>query len=161
MDSKLFWIYFFNIVTLWKQETMRHRTKRIRWWRVEKFTKSLVYKELCVVWRLRLHKTKRLHWFNFGLHRRAFRLHEAGERFTYIGLHVYACGLFATVRWNPLYTGISSVQGLYIRLNLNRVRMILKCVYKDGIIRMGITFFSRKISCFFYSAIRAAIRKWY
>nr|DAV26981.1 MAG TPA: hypothetical protein [Caudoviricetes sp.] len=77
---------------------------------------------------MRLHKTKRLHWFNFGLHRRAFRLHEVGERFTYIGLHVYACGLFC----KPLYTGVSSVQGLYIRLNLNHVRMILKCVYKGG-----------------------------
>lgn len=48
---------------------------------------------------------KRLHWFNFGLHRRAFRLHEAGERFTYIGLHVYACGLFCCCAWKPFIQG--------------------------------------------------------
>lgn len=87
------------------QVTIGHRTKRIGWWRVEKLVKSLVYKELCVVWWLRLHKTKRLHWFNFGLHRGAFRLHEVGEKFTYIGLHVYACGLFCCSAWKPLIHG--------------------------------------------------------
>ena len=85
---------------------MGHRTKRIGWWRVEKWVKMVVYKELGGLWRLRLHKTKRLHWFNFGLHRGAFRLHEAGERFTHIGLHVYACGLFRCCAWKTLYTRV-------------------------------------------------------
>ena len=106
--------------------TMGHRTKRIRWWRVEKLVKSLVYKELCVVWWLRLHKTKRLHWFNFGLPRRAFRLHEAGERFTYIGLHVYACGLFCCCAWKFFIQGHLGRTGALYAPKINRVGMVLE-----------------------------------
>lgn len=68
---------------------------------------------------------------------------------------------FVAMRGNPLYTGVSGVRRLDMRRKLNRVRMILKCVYKDGIIRVGITFFFVQNKLFFYSAIRAAIRKWY
>ena len=64
----------------------------------------MVYKELWLGWWIRLHKTKRLHRFNFGLHRWAFRLHKAARKFTYIGLHVYACGLFCWHAWKLLYT---------------------------------------------------------
>ena len=38
--------------------------------------------------------------------------------------------------------------------NLNRVRMILKCVYKNGIIRVGITFFSCSVGDFSYRLYR-------
>lgn len=113
---------------------MGHRTKRIRWWRVKKLAKSLVYKELCVVWWLKLHKTKRLHWFNFGLHRRAFRLHEAGERFTYIGLHVYACGLFCCCVWKPFIQGHLGCTGTLYAPKIescgNGIRTTLNVVFR-------------------------------
>ena len=105
--EKYFYGYLYSCrVEYPRMAHMGHRTKRIGWWRVEKWVKMVVYKELWGLWRLRLHKTKRLHWFNFGLHRGAFRLHEAGERFTHIGLHVYACGLFRCCAWKTLYTRV-------------------------------------------------------
>ena len=48
---------------------------------------------------------------------------------------------FVAMYINTLYTGVSSVQGLYMRGKLNRVRMILKCVCKDSKIKVVITFF--------------------
>nr|DAE89924.1 MAG TPA: hypothetical protein [Caudoviricetes sp.] len=74
----------------------------------------MVYKELWLGCWIRLHKTKRLHWFNFGLHRKAFRLHKVAGKFTYIGLHVYACGLFGCCAWKPFVHGhLRSTGALY------------------------------------------------
>lgn len=65
--------------------------------------------------RKRQRKTKRLHRFNFGLHRGAFRLHETDERFTHIGLHVYACGLFCWYAWKSfIYGHLGHTEALYV-----------------------------------------------
>lgn len=115
---------------------MGHKTKRIEWQRVEKWVKLLVYKQLDVVWWLRLHKTKRLHRFNFGLHRGAFRLHETDERFTHIGLHVYACGLFCWYMWKPFIHGSFGRTGaLYVPRfgrHGNGIRIAFKCGLREG-----------------------------
>lgn len=68
---------------------------------------------------------------------------------------------FVAMRGNPLYTGVQGVRGLYMRRKLNRVRMILKCVYKGGKIRVGITFFSCSVGDFRGVLIQPVIQSGY
>lgn len=82
---------------------------------------------------MRLHKTKRLHWFNFGLHRGAFRLHEAGERFTHIGLHVYACGLFRCCVWKPIVHGRLGRTGALYAPRKERCENSIRTALKRGL----------------------------
>ena len=74
----------------------------------------MVYKELWLGWWIRLHKTKRLHRFNFGLHWGAFRLHEADERFTTQGCTFMRVAFFVGMR-EVVYTRAFEAHRGFIR----------------------------------------------
>ena len=77
---------------------------------------------------MRLHKTKRLHWLTFGLRLKAFRLHQGYGKFTNIGLHVCACGLFCLWTWNRVSVGVSRVCGAFIAPTFERRSYGIKTV---------------------------------
>lgn len=64
------------------------------------------------------------------------------------------------MRGNPLYTGVQGVRGLYIRPNLNRVRMILKCFYKGGKIRVVLSPFFVQFGAVLGTGVTGGVTKW-